>query len=296
MDADRAVDRTEELLSVERAPICNAMSVDVEEYFQVSAFENHVDRDRWPSIPGRVEANVERILALFDEYRVTATFFTLGWIAERYPGMVQKIANAGHEIASHGMSHVRATQLERTQFYADVHRSRALLEDITGQRVHGYRAPSYSVNRSNLWAHDMLDAAGFTYSSSIYPGKRSAYGMPGAPRFAFKTAGNAILEIPVTTAEIAGRRLPCAGGGFFRLYPYAITRTALMRINRHEARSAVFYFHPWEIDPGQPRIPNLDMKTRIRHYLNLRRVEPRLHRLLADFRWDRIDRVFAAEF
>ena len=281
-----------EPLPAARAPIVNAMSVDVEEYFQVSAFEEHVDFARWAAIPGRVEASVDRILAMFEAAGVSATFFTLGWIAERYAPMVRRIAAAGHEIASHGMNHVRAFKQDRAAFFDDVSRSRQLLEDVCGQTIKGYRAASYSIIEPNLWALDVLAEAGYTYSSSVYPGTHDAYGIPGAPRFAFRTAPDGILEIPVTTAQVAGRRLPCAGGGFFRLYPYALTRAALRRVNARDERAALFYFHPWEIDPAQPRVSGVGLKSRLRHYLNLHRVEPRLRRLLVDFRWDRMDRVF----
>lgn len=273
----------------------NAMTVDVEEYFQVSAFEPHVDPRRWDHFPGRVEASVDRILALFELADVRATFFTLGWIAQRYPAMVRAIADAGHEIASHGMNHVRATQQERATFLADVSRSRDLLQDVSGQPVSGYRAASFSIGEDNLWALDALAEAGYDYSSSIYPGRHPAYGMPQAPRFAFRAAGSGMLEMPITTAELGGRRFPCAGGGFFRLYPYALTRWLLRRVNAADAQPVVFYFHPWEVDPDQPRVPNVGAKTRVRHYLNLHRVEPRLHRLLNDFAWDRMDRVFAVD-
>ena len=273
----------------------NAMSVDVEEYFQVSAFESHVPFERWETIPGRVEAAMDRILAMFELAGVRATFFTLGWIAERHPGMLRRVVDAGHEIASHGMHHVRVINQDRATFAADIRRAKGVLEDVTGQRVRGYRAPSYSIGRTNLWALDELAEAGHVYSSSIFPGAHDAYGMAEAPRFAFRVQDSGILEIPVTTVEAGGKRFPCAGGGFFRLYPYALTRAALRRVNRRDGRAALFYFHPWELDPAQPRVPGVSLKTRFRHYLNLHRVEPRLARLLADFRWDRMDRVFPVE-
>ncbi|MFC3104863.1 XrtA system polysaccharide deacetylase [Salinisphaera aquimarina] len=273
-------------------PAVNAMTVDVEEYFQVSAFEPHVDPQRWSFLPSRVEASVDRILALFELAGVRATFFTLGWIAQRYPALVRKLADSGHEIASHGMNHVRATEQDRVTFLADVRRSREILEDVSGQAVRGYRAATFSIGKGNFWALDALAEAGFTYSSSIYPGAHPAYGMPEAPRFAFRAQQSGLLEIPITTAELGGRRYPCAGGGFFRLYPYQLSRWALRRVNRVDRQPVVFYFHPWEVDPNQPRVPNVGWKTQIRHYLNLHRVEPRLRQLLADFAWDRMDRVF----
>lgn len=269
------------------------MTVDVEEYFQVSAFERHIDRQRWALIPSRVVPSMERILALFELWNIRATFFTLACVAQRHPQLIRRIAAAGHEIASHGMSHVRATTQDWRSFRADVTRSREILQEVTGQPVNGYRATSYSIGADNLWAFDVLADAGYTYSSSIYPVHHDRYGMRQAPRFPCRLKGTGILEIPVTTVEIAGRRLPCGGGGFFRLYPYALSRWAIRRVNRRDGRPALFYFHPWEIDPRQPRVPGLDARTRLRHYLNLQRMEPRLRRLLSDFRWDRMDRVFA---
>ena len=273
-------------------PIVNALSVDVEDYFQVSAFEGVIARERWDAMEWRIERNVERILELFDAHDAKATFFILGWLAERLPGMIRRIAGAGHEIASHGMLHQRVTSLDRGAFRADIRRSKTLLEDVSGQPVVGYRAPSYSIGRDNLWALNELAASGYRYSSSIYPIHHDHYGMPESPRFAFVPT-HGFLEVPVTTFTLGGRSFPCGGGGYFRLYPYAVSRWAIRRVNRHDAQSAVFYFHPWEIDPGQPRIAGVPPKTRIRHYLNLGRTETRLTRLLRDFRWDRMDRVFA---
>ncbi len=273
--------------------IRNAMTVDVEDYFQVSAFEAHIDRTRWDTLPCRVETNTDRILALFAAAEVKATFFTLGWVAERYPALVQRIVAAGHELASHGYSHVRVSQQQPAEFRADVEKAKKLLEDIGGVVVKGYRAPSYSIGAGNLWALDELAEAGYLYSSSIYPVRHDLYGMPGAPRFAFHPRGEeGILEVPITTLRLGRRNLPCGGGGFFRLYPYAVSRWALRRVNQGEGRSGMFYFHPWEIDPGQPRQTGLGLKTRIRHYLNLGRMESRLQALLHDFDWDRMDRIF----
>lgn len=274
------------------APV-NAMSVDVEDWFQVSAFERTIARSSWDSLDCRVERNVERILALFAEADVKATFFTLGWIAERYPQVVRSIVTAGHELASHGYSHVRATEQSAPEFREDVTRTKKMLEDLGGVAVHGYRATSYSIGRRNLWALDELQRAGYRYSSSIYPIRHDLYGMPEAPRFAFRTRPGAILEIPITTIDLGPKRIPCGGGGFFRLFPYALSRWALARVNRRERQPGVFYFHPWEIDPQQPRVPNAPLRSRFRHYLALERMEPRLKRLLRDFRWSRMDRAFA---
>ena len=263
----------------------NAMSVDVEDYFQVSAFERYVPREDWEKIPCRVEANVDRILQLFADQGVSATFFTLGWMAERYPQMLKRIVEQGHEVASHGWSHVRVTQQNREQFREDVVRTKGMLEDVGGQAVLGYRAASYSIGEKNLWALEVLNETGHRYSSSIFPIRHDLYGMPGAPRFAFNPHDDHFIEFPVTTVRLGGRNLPCAGGGWFRLVPYPLMRQAMRRVNKHDGEAVIFYFHPWEIDPEQPRMPGLDAKTRFRHYLNLKRTEKRLQRLLADFRW-----------
>lgn len=269
----------------------NAMTVDVEDYFQVSAFEPYVARDEWDSRECRVERNVDRILAMFERDDVKATFFTLGWVAERYPAMVRRVVEQGHELASHGWSHVRVTGQNAAEFRQDVVRTKGLLEDVAGQPVLGYRAASYSIGAGNLWALDVLQDTGHRYSSSIYPIRHDLYGMPDAPRFAFRPADGDFLEFPVTTVRIANRNLPCGGGGWFRLIPYAGMRWAMRRVNRVDQESAIFYFHPWEIDPDQPRQPGIDAKTRFRHYLNLERMEARLGRLLRDFDWGRMDEV-----
>ena len=272
--------------------ITNALTVDVEDYFQVSAFEPHIDRRDWEAIPCRVERNMDRILQLFSGRGVKATFFTLGWIAERYPAMVRRLITEGHEVASHGYEHTRVTQQDPARFRQDVRRTKALLEDLSGTEVKGYRAASYSIGADNLWALDVLHEEGYRYSSSIYPIHHDLYGMPDAPRFAFRTRPEGILEIPVTTSQLGGRKLPCGGGGYFRLLPYRVSRWAMRRVNRADGEPCLFYFHPWEIDPDQPRQAGVSMKTRIRHYLNLGRTEARLKRLLDDFHWDRMDRVF----
>ena len=274
------------------SPIINAMTVDVEDYYQVSAFEPHVRRDEWHSYPSRVERNTDRILALFEAHNVKATFFTLGMIAERFPALIRRIVGAGHELASHGFSHVRVTQQQPHEFREDVLRTKRLLEDTAGLPVRGYRAASYSIGAGNLWALDVLAEAGHEYSSSIYPIRHDLYGMPDAPRFAFRHKGGSLLEIPVTTVEVLSQRLPCGGGGYFRLVPYAVSRWALRRVKRQDAQPCVFYFHPWEIDPEQPRPTDFRLKTRFRHYLNLDRMERRLERLLRDFRWARMDEVY----
>ncbi|WP_373896848.1 XrtA system polysaccharide deacetylase [uncultured Massilia sp.] len=273
--------------------IRNAMTCDVEDYFQVSAFAPYIDRASWPTRECRVEANMDRILALFDRHGVRATFFTLGWIAERHPNVVRRIVAGGHELASHGYGHLRASDQDRAQFMQDVRSAKALLEDIGGQEVLGYRAPSFSIGRDNLWALDVLREAGYRYSSSIYPVVHDHYGMPEAPRFAFYPNGpDGLLEVPITTVQMMGRNLPAGGGGYFRLLPYALSRWMMAKVNRDDRQSALFYFHPWEVDPGQPRPEGIGAKARFRHYVNIDRMESRIDALARDFAWDRMDRIF----
>lgn len=275
------------------APV-NAMSVDVEDYFQVWAFEDQISRKDWASLECRVSANVDRILEMFEQRGVRATFFILGWVAERYPALVRRMAALGHEIASHGYDHKRVFDLTPEQFRDDVSRTKRLLEDLAGMEVSGYRAPSYSIDERNLWALDVLQECGYRYSSSIYPVAHDIYGMPEAPRFAFRTRPTGLLELPVTTVEVGSMRLPAGGGGYFRLWPYSVSRWMLKRINERDRQPAIFYFHPWEVDPQQPRVRNARLKSRVRHYLNLSQVESRLARLLADFRWAPVRSVFDA--
>ena len=239
----------------------------------------------------RVEGNVDRILQMLADHGTQATFFTLGWIAQRHPHLVRRIVDNGHELASHGYGHQRASDLDEAAFFADIDSSRKLLEDVAGQRVSGYRAPSFSIGAKNLWAFDCLLKAGYTYSSSIYPIHHDHYGMPEAPRFAHEVR-DGLWEIPVTTACFFDRNWPASGGGYFRLMPYAMSRWLLQRVNHLDKQPAIFYFHPWEIDVDQPRIPGIDAKTRFRHYLNLHRMEARIRRLLADFKWGRMDEIF----
>jgi polysaccharide deacetylase family protein (PEP-CTERM system associated) len=273
--------------------IRNALTIDVEDYFQVSSFAHHIARSSWDNLPCRVERNIDQILALLDKNQIKATFFTLGWVAERYPSMVKQIAENGHEIASHGYTHQRVTELSREQFYEDITRSKALLEDIVSQSVQGYRAPSFSINNNNLWALEYLDKAGYRYSSSVYPVKHDHYGIPNAPRFAFKPDNTQrLLELPVTTVRLFGYNFPAGGGGYFRLWPYAVSRWFLHRVNKVDHQPAIFYFHPWEIDPDQPRQTGISFKTRFRHYLNLTRMEKRLNLLTQHFQWGRMDQIF----
>ena len=271
--------------------IANALTIDVEDYFQVSALAPHFPRKTWDVVPCRVERNVELILHLLEEHGTKATFFTLGWIAERYPQLIRRIAAAGHEIASHGYGHARASEQSREIFLSDVKLAKAVLEDIAGVPVRGYRAPSFSIGKANLWAHDCLLESGHAYSSSIYPVQHDHYGMPDAPRFPYR-AESGLLEIPVTTVRWMGRNWPAGGGGYFRLLPYGVSRWGIARVNECDKRPAIFYFHPWELDPGQPRVTGATAKTRFRHYDNLDRTESRLSRLLGDFAWGRVDQVF----
>lgn len=278
-------------MNLSQPPLTNALTVDVEDYFQVSALAPHIERGSWDARPCRVERNVSKLLDLFDARGAKATFFTLGWIAERYPHLVREIVARGHELASHGYGHLRASDQDHREFLEDIVSAKHLLEDIAGVPVQGYRAPSFSIGYSNPWAFDVMLEAGYRYSSSVYPVKHDHYGMPDAPRFPY-AARPGLTEIPVTTTQWMGRNLPAGGGGYFRLAPYALSRWVIQRVNRVDGRPAIFYFHPWEIDPDQPRVAGTSMKTRFRHYVNLHKTEDRLSRLLADFRWGRVDEVY----
>ena len=276
--------------------IKNAMSIDVEDYFQVSAFAPHIRREDWDALPCRVERNVDVILCLLDEADAKATFFTLGWIAERYPQVVRRIVDNGHELASHGYGHQRASDLTPEAFRDDITRAKHILEELGGVAIRGYRAPSFSINRNNWWAVEELENAGYVYSSSIYPVRHDHYGMPDAPRFPHRPNGEAgILELPPTTVPLMGRNWPAAGGGWFRLLPYSMSRWMLNRVNDRDHAPCMFYFHPWELDAGQPRQTGLSARTRFRHYVNLQRMPGRLRKLLNDFELDRVDRVFLPE-
>jgi polysaccharide deacetylase family protein (PEP-CTERM system associated) len=283
---------TETALMPATTPI-NALTIDVEDYFQVSAFAPHIPRTDWPIRECRVERNVDCILAMLDEHGTKATFFTLGWIAERYPELIKRIAANGHEVASHGYGHERASDQTPEGFFSDIQVAKLILEDLAGGEVKGYRAPSFSIGEKNLWAFECLERAGYRYSSSIYPIRHDHYGMPNAPRHAHRIGD--LLEIPATTLRAFNRNWPASGGGYFRLMPYELSRWMIRRVNTVDKLSAVFYFHPWEIDPGQPRIPGIGAKTRFRHYVNIHRMEHRLHRLLADFAWGRMDDIFLGQ-
>ena len=274
----------------------NAMSVDVEDYFHAQALAPRLPAECWDGLERRVEASTGRVLDLFQRAGIRATFFVLGWVAQRHPALVRRIVTEGHELASHGWGHARVDGMSPAEFRADLASSRAVLEDLGGVKVHGYRAPTFSIGERNRWAWAVIEGQGFRYSSSVYPIRHDTYGMPKAPRFAFHPLGEGrLIELPMTSVRLAGRNLPCAGGGYFRLLPYGLSRRAMAHVNQVDRRPGVFYFHPWEIDHGQPRIAGLPLRSRLRHYTNLAAMEARLHSLVADFAWDRIDRVLGLE-
>jgi polysaccharide deacetylase family protein (PEP-CTERM system associated) len=278
------------------SPVVNGMSVDVEDYYHVSAFEGVVSRNDWDRMESRVEGNTDRLLALFDEFSVRSTFFVLGWVAERYPALIRRIAAGGHEIASHGYAHRLVYADSKDAFRADLRRASATIEDASGQRVTGYRAPSYSITRQSIWALDVLIEEGYAYDSSIFPIRHDRYGIPASPRHPYRltrTAGT-IVEAPASTVRRAGMNLPIAGGGYFRLLPYRWTQWGMSQLNVREGRPAIFYIHPWEVDPAQPRLAGSAL-SRFRHYRNLDQTESRLRRLLTDFRFSTIRDVLAGQ-
>jgi polysaccharide deacetylase family protein (PEP-CTERM system associated) len=268
----------------------NAMTVDVEDYFHVTAFAGSLERCRWPSMQSRVERNTMHLLELMDRHQVRATFFVLGWVAERAPALIRKLHEVGHEIASHGMSHELVYKQTPAVFRSETQHAKALLEDLTGKRVRGYRAATYSITSESLWALDILEDLGFDYDSSVFPVRHDLYGIPGASRRPFNVSSGRLIEVPLTTVELLGQHFPCAGGGYFRLLPYPVFRSALRRVNA-EGIPAVFYMHPWEIDPDQPHI-KAPWRSRFRHYTNLHRTAGRLDRLVRDFRWASMEEVF----
>ena len=273
--------------------LLNGLSVDVEDWFQVGAFERVIDRADWDTLSPRVERNTDAVLALFAEAGVTATFFTLGWVAARYPALIRRIVAGGHELASHGWDHQRVFTMNVAGFRADLARARLCLEDAGGVAVTGYRAPSFSIDARTPWAHPMLAEAGYRYSSSVAPLRHDHYGWPEAPRYAFRPlADDALVELPVTVAQIGSRRL-ATGGGFFRLLPAALTDFAVRQVNRR-GQPAVFYFHPWEIDPSQPRVTGAPLRSRVRHYSRLRAMRGKLAGLLRRHHWGRVDAVIDA--
>jgi polysaccharide deacetylase family protein (PEP-CTERM system associated) len=281
---------------VEPALPSNGLSVDVEDWFHVGAFEHVIERGGWDALDQRVERNCDTILAMFAEAGVQGTFFTLGWVAQRHPMLMRRIAAAGHELASHGWDHARVFTMDRQSFAQDIDRSRKTIEDTSGARVTGYRAPSFSIDARTPWAHAELAKQGYAYSSSVAPIVHDHYGWREAPRFAFHPLDGAeLVEVPVTTAMLAGRRMAAGGGGFFRVLPYGFSRWAIRQVNNRDGRPAVFYFHPWEIDPDQPRVDNAPLKSRLRHYTNLDRMAGKLRQLIGEFRWGRMDALAARE-
>ncbi len=274
--------------------IVNAMTIDIEDYFQVEAFAATIDRADWEHLPRRVERNTGRLLDLLAEAEVQATFFALGWIARRHPALIRRIVAEGHELASHGADHLRVDRQSPQSFRTDVRQSKRLLEDIGGVDIGGYRAPTFSIGRDSVWAHEILRDEGYRYSSSVYPLRSDLYGCPGAPRTAFAPLPG-IIEVPLTTVRLFGLDIPASGGGYFRLFPYPVSRWLLTRASRVTGAPAIFYIHPWEIDPDQPRQQQAPLRSRLRHYLNLGRNEARLRRLLRNFAWTRMDRLFLTE-
>ncbi len=272
-------------------PEKQVLTVDVEDYFHVSAFEKTIDRADWVNLEQRVEASTYRLLELFSEHNAKCTFFTLGWVAERYPNLIKAIVDQGHELASHGFSHQRATIMTPDEFREDVSRSKQVLEAASGQAILGYRAPSFSFNDSNIWVYNILKELGFEYSSSTYPIKHDLYGVPKWPRFKYERP-EGIIEIPVPTIRKNNINTGIGGGGYFRLYPYWFSKKRINNYLTKENQPYSFYFHPWEIDPEQPRIAGASMKSKLRHYLNLSRMEGKVVKLLDDYQWDTMKSVY----
>ena len=288
--------RPESFKNADAHALLNAMSVDIEDWFQVGAFETVIDRANWDSLNHRVERNTDAVLELFDRAGVKSTFFTLAWVAERYPKLMLRIAESGHEVASHGYDHARVFTMTSDQFRADLEKSRKILEDTSGQAVTGYRAPSFSIDKRTPWAHEILAEQGYAYSSSVAPIKHDHYGWEGSPRFAWKpVSGSDLVELPVTTVKVGQRILAAGGGGFFRLLPYALYDWAIKKMHRDDGRGAIFYFHPWEIDPDQPRVENAPLKSQLRHYTKLSAMEGKLERALKDQNWGRVDQLALLE-
>lgn len=270
----------------------NAMTVDVEDYFQVQAFAGNISRESWSTISRRVETNVDRLLELFAANGVCATFFSLGWIAERHPAMMRRVADAGHELASHGYDHRLVNELTPELFREDIRWTKDIIEAVTARPVLGYRAPTFSIGSRTPWAYEMLEQEGYRYSSSVYPIRHDLYGAADAPRAPFQVRPGGLWEIPLTTRRLFGQNVPCAGGGYFRLLPYWLSRQNLRHLTAADAPPCIFYMHPWEIDAEQPPVRGISAKTRFRHYTNLKVMPARLQRLLRDFRWGRMDQVF----
>ncbi len=275
--------------------VVNGMSVDIEDWFQVGAFERVIDPADWDALVPRVERNTHAVIDLFAEAGVKATFYTLGWVAARYPAMIRRIVAEGHELASHGWAHARVFTMDADAFRDDLARARASLEDAGGVAVTGYRAPSFSIDPRTPWAHRVLAEQGYAYSSSVAPVRHDHYGWPDAPRRAHRPlADSPLIELPITTAPFLGKDTP-TGGGFFRLFPAALTHRAIRRCNADDAQPAIFYFHPWEIDPDQPRVADAPLRSKLRHYSRLGAMRGKLATLLAGHRWGRVDAVAARE-
>lgn len=283
-------------MPVTKAAIINGFSVDVEDWFQVGAFEKVIDPADWDNLAVRVDVNTNRLLDLFARLDVKATFFTLGWVAKRHPALMRRIVEQGHELASHGWAHRRVFTMNAQEFAADLQDARHALEDAGGVQITGYRAPSFSIDQRTPWAHQVLAEHGYAYSSSVAPIAHDHYGWREAPRFAFSpVAGSPLVEIPVTTVQLGQRRMAAGGGGFFRVLPYAFSHWAMARVNARDERPVVFYFHPWEIDTDQPRVAHAPLKSRLRHYTNIDRMEAKLTRMLKSFAWGRMDQLAAIE-
>jgi polysaccharide deacetylase family protein (PEP-CTERM system associated) len=277
------------------ARIKNAFTVDVEDYFHVRAFSDVIDRSDWESFPVRVEKNTNYLLDLLDKNDTRATFFILGWVAERFPTLVKRIAEGGHEVASHGYEHEIVSAQSPQEFEDDIRKSKDLLENLTGKPILGYRAPTFSIGTKTWWAYEILEKAGYRYSSSIYPIAHDLYGMPGAKRSPFRPIQSSFLEIPLTTVRFLGRNFPASGGGYFRLLPYRASAWALRRVNKLDAMPGIFYCHPWEIDAGQPRVQGANLKARTRHYLNIKKMPSRILSLLKEFSWGTLEEVFLSK-
>jgi polysaccharide deacetylase family protein (PEP-CTERM system associated) len=270
------------------------MTVDVEDWFQVQAFAGIIGRDRWLEMEPRVVASTDAILQCFAAAGIHATFFTLGWVAERNPALIQRILRGGHELASHGYGHELVHAIGEAAFRADIRRAKQVLEGISGGTVMGYRAPTFSIGAASTpWAHRVLAEEGYRYSSSTFPIRHDLYGAADAPRHAHRPCADGVVELPMTTLRIFGRNLPCAGGGWFRLMPYGLFRAGLRRVNATERHAGIFYFHPWELDAGQPRQSQAPLKSRLRHYTGIASMRRRLERLTRDFSWSRMDDVYA---
>lgn len=282
------------ILTVNENSALNAMTVDVEDYFHVSAFDSVISPNEWDSLTLRVDVNTNRLIDLFCEYDIKATFFTLGWVAKRCPDLIKRIVSEGHELASHGTNHRRATLMDPDELRTDIETSKMLLEDISGHPIVGYRAPSFSINESNVWVYKLLSELGFTYSSSTYPIAHDLYGVPDWPRFKYERP-EGIIEIPIPTLVNGKSNTGIGGGGYFRLYPYWMSKSRIKRFLNEEVQPYSFYFHPWEIDPQQPRIAGASIKSKLRHYINLSSMQGKLEKLLADFEWGTMRQAYNIE-